>query len=250
MTPLTQDEYPNLFKEYEISIFRLRGMETSIKTVSKKIEIPIDLIMYMALLSGATATINAAPEYIEHFPNYFAYVTDSAKNTNKDPATDILAFWSFANIPRDTAAAIEKSAQYQQDFETHYAHALTFIVAHEVYHLLQTHTTTGAASSRTSQEQEFEADAYAVRILHKIGVPASPELPALYPYLNTSRHTDNTPPQKGSDISCRLYRIYETDMPRIEAAIANANGTPHPLFDPRLLKENMAVFKEQCLRQQ
>lgn len=249
-TPLLQDSHPGFFQEYRIAFPKTRGMRTFVDTKRKVISIPSDLLCYTFLIATGAATTQVVPEYSPIFPKYLAYVMLVAQDRNNDPLSSAMPFWMAAKIPHDRAVSIEQSPLYLRAFELYFSHALAFIIAHEACHVISNHPSPDTISNKRLRQQEFESDAYAIRMLHKLGTFASSSISVLYPYLSVDQQSEHIASPDHPVVTCRLYRIFETELPILESNPGYTDAITQHSIDTAQLRREMEELKKHCQGQQ
>ncbi|MFM9846055.1 MAG: hypothetical protein ACKVP3_02715 [Hyphomicrobiaceae bacterium] len=196
---------------------------------SQKILIPVQVVLEAHLQAHAYIYVENDPSAAPQFNPYLQYLSERSNDVfirirKGEIAGDdlpIKSFWIFANLPppkfkdgdKDVIAKLMTSS-------------LATVVGHELGHLALEHKPYKDITLEQSRQQEFDADAFAVRLIHSAGESVIPGLLTIYLRFVTSEHLlQGAKVEAGTHPAaiCRLYRMFKKEYDVLRNTPAGKN---------------------------
>lgn len=144
------------------------------KTATGKVAIQLGLIMETRSIFWAYQDINDNLALKSKFPGYLKYLTERQQRISATKTDERLkSFSEWNGHAQKPLTASEQKIRLDQDV-AHLVDALSFVVAHELAHLVLEHKDASTITDKQSKTQENEADLRAIRWIQEAGFDPIP----------------------------------------------------------------------------
>ncbi|WP_155633274.1 phage exclusion protein Lit family protein [Burkholderia stagnalis] len=175
-TPYLEVHYPGLVDRIQFEVVDYADFNAISSGVSKKIILPMGIILGIIRLSDAAAIASLYPKiYKDKFGKYLEYVADgyldSAKAGHMTLANS-LDFASFVGMPKAERMALGSTEKFETLYFAIIVDSLALVIGHEIGHIALQHKSYKFISAANSRKQERQADAFAQSILDASDIPS------------------------------------------------------------------------------
>lgn len=196
---------------------------------NQRVIIPVQVVLEVHLQAHAYIYVENDPSTASYFNPYLDYLSERSnqvfasvrKGEMRGDDLPIKSFWSFANLPapkfKDGDMDLLKKLMTS---------SLATVVGHELGHLALEHRLSKDITPAQSRQQELDADAFAVELIHKAGESVIPGLLTVYlrfviseDLLGSLNNEEGTHPPA----MCRLYRMFKKEYDVLRNTPAGRN---------------------------